>query len=74
MNWIFETIEREAMNRATRNLALQMTEGGDTVVLMGLTMRQIMFLKNDFESRTGHRASDITTPETGMPLGSSAKP
>lgn len=67
--WVIETIEREAMDRASRNLALQMVEGGDTPVLFGLSTRQILALKHDWETRTGKLAKNIEAPDTGLPVG-----
>lgn len=59
MGWIIETIEREAMNRATLKIADGLAGGGDIVVLLGMTTRQILWLKLDYEARTGLLAESI---------------
>lgn len=66
-NWAIEAIEREAMNRVSRQWAEAMMSGGDYVTLFGLTSRQILWLKGDYERRTGALARDIKPIQKSSP-------
>lgn len=53
-NWVLHAIENAAMARAQARIL-----GNDEATFMGLTVKQVVFLVTDYETRTGLKARDI---------------
>jgi hypothetical protein len=54
-SWALKAIETEAMKRAQ----FELLSGGQTIAVLGLSVKQILWLKTDYERRTGKPASEL---------------